>query len=88
MDTDDEPPRPAQVEYAYMIVANDIAARIERGELRYGDRLPVREDLAARYGVGEMTVRRAMRELADRGMVRPMSSRGTFVIWRGHIEGT
>lgn len=84
---DDDPPRRLQLsnaEYRYAQVADDMEARIRAGEFPFDSRLPRREDLAAEYGVGEMTVRRALRELAGREMVRPMPSVGTVVIWPGH----
>lgn len=70
-------------EYRYVQVANDLERRIKAGEFPYDSRLPVREDLRVEYGVGEMTVRRALGVLADRGLVRPMPAVGTVVIWQG-----
>jgi DNA-binding GntR family transcriptional regulator len=83
MEDDDEPRRLhlSNAEYRYAQVAGDLERRIRAGEFPYDSRLPRREDLASEYGVGEMTVRRALRELAERGMVRPMPSVGTVVIW-------
>lgn len=68
-------------EYAWEIVMGILEERITSGRLRYGDRLPPRQRLAEELHVGEQTVRRALRELAERGMVRGMGSRGTVVIW-------
>lgn len=86
METDDETPRRhlSNSEYRYVQVANDIEARIRAGEFPYDSRLPTREALRIEYGVGEMTVRHAVSVLADRGMVRPMPSIGTVVIWPVH----
>jgi DNA-binding GntR family transcriptional regulator len=76
-------------EYRYVQVADDIERRITAGEFPYDSRLPAREQLALDYHVGEMTIRRALRELAGREMVRPMPSVGTVVIWSpGHRKGT
>ena len=88
---DDDPPRRLRLtnaEYRYAQVADDLQRRIRAGEFPFDSRLPRREDLAADYGVGEMTVRRALKELAGRGLVRPMPSVGTVVIWPGHERGT
>jgi GntR family transcriptional regulator len=63
----------------YMQVADWIAGRIERGELQPGHKLPAERDLAAEIGVGYMTVRRAMRELRDRGLIVSVVGRGTYV---------
>lgn len=86
MDDDDPSPRIPlrRGEYRYAQVAADIEARIRSGEFPFDATLPRRGDLAAEYGVGEMTVRRALRELAGRGLVRPMPSVGTVVTWRAH----
>jgi GntR family transcriptional regulator len=69
-------------EWRYVQVADDLERRITGGEFPFDSALPRRGDLAADYGVGEMTVRRALRELAERDMVRPMPSVGTVVIWQ------
>lgn len=65
--------------YVYMQLADYIAARIEAGELRPGARLPAERDMAAEYGVAYLTVRRAARELRERGLIVSVVGRGTFV---------
>jgi len=86
MDDDEVPQRiPLRnSEFRYVQVADDLEARIRAGEFPYDSRLPARDVLAVEYHVGEMTVRRALRELAARGLVRPMPSVGTVVIWPVH----
>ena len=59
-------------------MADHVAARIEAGQLRPGARLRER-DLAKEYGVALGTARRAVKELAERGLVRVLPGRGTFV---------
>jgi GntR family transcriptional regulator len=71
---------PRGPDLVYMQIADDIAGKIGRGELVPGARLPSENDLAAEYGVARMTVRRAARELTERGLVRVVSGKGTFVI--------
>jgi GntR family transcriptional regulator len=63
----------------YVQVADWIAGRIARGELRPGHKLPAERDLSAEIGVGYMTVRRAMRLLRERGLIVTVVGRGTFV---------
>lgn len=78
-------PRPAA--YVYAEVADHLAARIEAGRsdappagaLPPGARLPGERDLAAEYGIALGTVRRAVEELRDRGLVVTLASKGTFV---------
>ena len=68
-------------EYAYRQVADDIARRIEAGEITA--KLPSERELAGEYGVAYATVRRAMTELRARGAVRTAGTRGTFVAGTG-----
>jgi DNA-binding GntR family transcriptional regulator len=79
--TQDEPRRfdPRGPELVYMLVADDIAAKISRGELAPGGRLPGEADMAADYGVARMTIARAVRELRERGLVRTVIGKGTYV---------
>lgn len=65
--------------YLWDAVATHLAARIETGDLPPGARLPGERDLAAEYGVALMTARRAIRDLRERGLVRTLPSKGTFV---------
>jgi GntR family transcriptional regulator len=61
---------------AYVQVADDLAARIGRGEL--SGRMPAERDLASEYGVAYGTIRRAMEVLRERGLVESVHGRGTF----------
>lgn len=89
MEDDDEARIPLRnSEFRYVQVADDLERRIRAGEFPYDARLPRREDLADEYGVGVMTVRRALRELAERGVVRPLPAVGTVVIWTGTESDT
>jgi DNA-binding transcriptional ArsR family regulator len=69
-------------EYVYVQLANDLAARIGRGEFPAGTRLPSEAELASEYGVAKMTVRRALEVLRERGMVRTLHGRGSVVVRR------
>ena len=59
----------------YRAVADDIAA----GRLRVGDRLPTERVLGQQLGVSRATVRRAIAELALRGLVERPERRRAFV---------
>lgn len=59
-------------------VAADIRADIESGTLT--GRLPSELELAEQYGVGRITVRRAITALAGKGLVTVIHGRGTFVV--------
>jgi len=60
---------PVEHRPAHSAVADAIRGRLASGELRPGDRLPPERVLAERLGVGRMTVRHALRELAAEGLL-------------------
>lgn len=64
----------------YMRVADGIAARINRGDLKPGDKLPREQVIADEHQVAYSTARRAMKELRDRGLIETIWGKGTFVI--------
>lgn len=63
----------------YVQAADYIQAEIASGRLRVGSRLPAERDLAEQWGVAYQTVRRAMKELRERGLVASVIGKGTFV---------
>jgi DNA-binding GntR family transcriptional regulator len=63
----------------YAAVADHLATRISRGDLQPGERLTPERELAAEYGVAYLTVRRAMQELRERGLIVTVHGKGTFV---------
>jgi GntR family transcriptional regulator len=70
---------PSDPTYVYRRLADDIAKRIERGDLRPASRLPGERDLAQQYGVALGTARRAIKELRDRKLVITLPAKGTYV---------
>ncbi|MGJ6963598.1 winged helix-turn-helix domain-containing protein [Streptosporangium sp. G11] len=70
---------PSEMAYVYTQVADHISLRITAGDLRPGSRLPGERALAEEYGVALGTVRRAIEELRDRGLVVTLPAKGTFV---------
>jgi GntR family transcriptional regulator len=70
---------PDSVTPLYEQAATYVAAQIERGELKPGQKLPAERDLAEEWGIGYQTVRRAMRELRERGLIVSRVGKGTFV---------
>jgi DNA-binding GntR family transcriptional regulator len=72
---------PDKIAYVYMQLADHIADRIAKGDLRPGARLLGERDLAAEYGVANLTARRAVRELRERGLVVTLPAKGTFVAY-------
>ncbi len=63
----------------YYRVESALQRRIQDGDLARGDRLPSEAAIAREYRVSRLTVREAMRRLADQGYVSRIRGRGTFV---------
>src|ERR1700746_3085433 len=64
----------------YGKVEEVLAFEIARGNHQPGDRLPSEDELLARFGGRPITVRRAIQNLIQRGMVEIRRGRGTFVL--------
>jgi len=60
-------------------IADEIERAIAGGAHSPGERLPGEIEIAARFGVNRHTVRRALAELAARGLVRAERGSGTYV---------
>ena len=63
----------------YFQVANQLEARISTGEWAAGALLPSEKALASLYGVSLITIRGAMRMLADKGLISRLPGKGTVV---------
>lgn len=65
------------------ITRQELARYIERkiviGEFAPGDKLPSERSLVTEHGVGRSSIREAIRELAERGLVDIVPGRGTYV---------
>lgn len=72
------PLEPAEDEFVYRQAADHLERWI-RAELRPGAKLPPERELAADLGVAYNTVRLAMGVLRERGVIRTLHGRGTFV---------
>jgi GntR family transcriptional regulator len=80
MSEDDRAPiDPHGPDLVYVEIANRLERRIRAGEFGESGRLPSENDLAEWYGVARMTVRRAHQELEQRGLIRIVAGKGTFV---------
>ena len=60
-------------------IAAELGAAIESGELAPGTRLPSESELTHRFGVSRGTVRQALANLRQRGLVEAVAGRGSFV---------
>lgn len=63
----------------YVQLADELSARIERGELAEGVRLPGMRELAATLGIGLVTVSQAYDSLVARGRAITRIGKGTYV---------
>ncbi len=63
-------------------IALSLTSDIAEGRFGTGDRLPTEAQLAATHGVNRHTVRRALAELAEQGLVQPRRGAGVFVTAR------
>lgn len=70
---------PTSVVPLYEQVADYVARQIASRQLVPGQKLPDQRELAEEWGVAYQTVRRAMRELYERGLVVSRVGKGTFV---------
>ena len=64
----------------YGKVEEVLASEIGRGEYRPGAQLPSEDQLLARFDVSKITVRRAIQNLVQRGIVEIRRGVGTFVL--------
>jgi DNA-binding GntR family transcriptional regulator len=63
-----------------MQIADVIAARIEDGTYPPDGRLPAELDFVSEFGASRESVRRAIRELRNRGLIETVSGKGSFVL--------
>ena len=63
-----------------------LRGQIEHGELAPGQRLPSERELCDQYGLSRITVRQAMTQLANRGLIHKVVGRGTYVAERSMDE--
>jgi DNA-binding GntR family transcriptional regulator len=66
-------------ERVFMAIADELRARIEDGTYPPDGRLPSIADLIHEYGAARETVRKAVRLLAEQGLVEVVPGKGAFV---------
>lgn len=62
----------------YRAIADELRGRVERGEFGAGSLLPSEAELSAAYGASRVTVRRALEELRQEGLVDARQGLGWF----------
>lgn len=70
----------------YQVVKESLREKIDTGILTTGERISSEEELASEFGCSRLTVHRALRELADEGLVVRRRRAGTLVAPRDSGE--
>jgi GntR family transcriptional regulator len=68
-------------------LANVLREQVIRRELEPNDRLPSERELCQQYGISRITVRQALSELAQAGLVYSSVGKGTYVANAAFQEG-
>lgn len=63
----------------YVQLMNEVENSIKNGEYKPGDKLLTETEMAKKYGVSLITVRKAIGSLMDQGLVMRKQGKGTFV---------
>lgn len=71
--------RKGDKDFLYQQVAETLRGHLRGGRFAPGDRLPGNEELAQQFNVNRLTLRRAIVDLIDEGLLVTQPSRGTFV---------
>jgi len=63
----------------YLQLKTILKERIRQGHWKSNEQLPTEDEICTQFRVSKATVRQALRDLADAGLVRREQGRGTFV---------
>jgi len=74
--------------FLYQSVKDELRRRIVEADYPQGSRIPSVDELAREFGVSNITVRRAVRELAQGGLLSTRQGRGAFVSRQRRISRT
>lgn len=69
----------ARPDLLYSQVENNLRQQIISGELGVGETIPTELELCERYSVSRITVRRAVQNLVDEGLIYRLRGKGSFV---------
>lgn len=79
-------PDPSGFPPMWLQLVGIIGRRVKSGEWPPGTRLPNSRELAERYGVSEVTTRRALMDLANSGVITKVTDAGFYVPHGGRQE--
>jgi len=71
----------------YQLVKDHVRKNIHSGTWKAGDKIPSEHEFVAELGVSRMTIHRALRELAEQGILARYAGIGTFVAEERHQSG-
>ncbi len=74
--------------HPFRVLADTIAAKVQRGDLKPGDQIPSVRALAKEYGVTTATAQKAVKLLTDDGYVTTVQGLGIFVADRAPDAST
>lgn len=63
----------------YKLIENYIIEKIQSGDLKPGDQIETEKQLQERFGIGHITVNKALNNLANRGYINRTAGKGSFV---------
>jgi DNA-binding GntR family transcriptional regulator len=75
-------------QYRWAEIAEEIRGQIRSGRLPVGSRLPGERLLCEEFGAALGTVRRAVRELKEEGLLGVVPAKGTYVLRKPGNDGT
>jgi GntR family transcriptional regulator len=73
--------------HLYRQVEDLLREEIASGKFKEGDLIPSEQELARRYGVSQGTVRKAVLNLTDKGLLYRKQGKGTFVVFPKQSRG-
>lgn len=71
----------------YLQLESVLKQRMQGGDYAVGDRIPTEPELCEEFGVSRITVRRAIQDLVDEGLLKKIRGRGTFVAVPKYVVG-
>ncbi len=69
----------------YLAIAKIIAKDIESGKIPAGSKVPSENDIIAKYGVSNATLRKTLLDLELKGLVKRVRGKGTVVLERSNF---
>lgn len=72
----------------YLQLETELKQAILDGKYGVGERIPTEQELCQSFGMSRITVRRAVQDLAEEGLLSKVQGRGTFVAVPKHVLGS